>query len=276
MRDEKRAIVGIRVSPDSPDLVLVQETWSVIDGELRAVGGPSETKLTLPVRRATLTISTNGERGDSTALVTTVRNTGFQLFEVDRVRFEVSKTCSAGAALSQTARLPDFRMSQPAQTPYQLPNESRNWVLPLAEAGMGLGALAEADTNDFRIAVYVGGEILAALSGSVVQPQLTTAIGRYRPQWGLEMSGPMRGKVALLDDEDREQIVRAVHELQAAPAGEWPTRADLTPLDDRLAFLTVAPGYKLLLTRDPLGTLRLLDVLRSSGASTEVAAGVAG
>jgi len=272
--NEISVLVDIRVSPDSPDLVLVRRQLAIVNGELQLIGEPVESSLSLHVPRIVATARWSGNSQVGPAIIVSVRNTGFTPVEMISVMFVWQGPADAQNATangheqalisSELQLLPRDRK----QVGMLLPGKAQEWYLPFSYEAAVRVSLSLPPTG-YKIVVLVGNEQVAEVPGEQLQPLFDRFGDGPQPRMGDQL----RSVVASLPPTIQERLTESLRALSATPVEVWSQLPNLNKLENSLYLLGVPPDYRVLFRRHRRGGIELIDVARTANQQVVAANG---
>lgn len=275
MSNELSVLVDVRVSPDSPELVLVRQTLAVVDGELRLMGEQAESRVALRVRRITAEAELVREGRPGWALAVRVTNAGSDPVRVGPVVFECrEEPARNGAAHRGGAAVPawcsDFLPKQGKRNSPLAAGGHAEWVLPFDFGADPLWNAFPLPAEWYKVVIYSGREALGEVPGGQLRPLFDRAEADPEPH----IRGALRGVLGTLPPETRGRIDEELRGLRQTPLEGWDRFPALDAVGDARYLLTVPPDYRVLLRRFPRGGIEVVDVARiAAPVSVPVAVG---
>lgn len=259
--NEIDVIVDVRQVPGELDLIVVRQRLA-FSGEPTLVGPPTESRIQLSARKATVRVSIAAEHGVGLVLIAHVKNVGLAL--LDRIAvgcwwvYPTPRPVNgSGLKGEQAGGELSFNPSAGAEKGPLLPGETREYYLPSDFFFYAGRELRNLPPENFGIRVVAGEDELARLYGEVILPYLDLPATMGRPA----MDRRVRGLLDALRGEEKEQTEKALDFLARNPPGAWPGAQPLEP--DGMFLLPITDAIHLV-ARKPEGfkTAEVTDILR--------------
>jgi hypothetical protein len=264
---EITVITDVRMSPDSPDLILVRHPISVVDGELQLVGEPSESKISLLLRRVITSVKWATDPRTVGAIVAEVKNEGFTPVETTSVVFLSHKPIVPGNGIGTEKKGQEWHWTgqmfpkNRGDSSLLLPGESEEWELPINTAPPQVRALAEIAPEKYKLVVLSGKHPISEVTGQQLRPLFAEMEEAREPL----ISDALRMVLLSLPVEIRDKLDRSLKYLSVIPVDRWNKVhvSGLEKLEDSLYLLALPPDYRVLLRRHRRGRIEVIDVART-------------
>jgi hypothetical protein len=272
---EITVITDVRMSSDSPELILVRHPIGVVDGELQLVGESSESKVALLYRRVVTSVKwMMVPPVGGGAIVAEVKNTGFTPVEIDSVMFRVYglATPESGNGIEKKGR-EDFWWVKliPKGRSHGgiLPGESQDWYLPTDFVQTQLQSILAIAPDKYKLVILSGKHPINEVLGEQLQPLLSEMEEIREPL----ISDALRMVLLSLPVAFRDQFDTSLKSLSEMPVDRWNKVSGLEKLDDSLYLLMLPPDYRVLLRRHRRGRIEVIDVARTPDRQPAAATG---
>jgi hypothetical protein len=265
---EIEVLVDVRLSPDSADLILTRQTLAIAGGELKAVNDPVESRLSLLVRRARVSLGASADNMMGFVANASVQNTGL-------IPLEITKVCL------------DYRYDEPRQVTVQnieaneiggelnfvpkdrkrvgplSPLETRSYFLPTEFMDGVSEMLQTLPITNFKVIAYSDKDAVGEAPGIHLQSFLYL----LRPsKFGMVRYGSHVARLLEnLDLRSSDNIRSALNSLAHTPVDQWHGYSGLNQVNEGFYFLSVPPDFQILLRQLKPGGIEVRDLIRARG-----------
>ena len=258
-------IVDLRAPLDSPDFVLVRQKFAVVDGELRSIGEPTESKLSLTIPRISTSVRWSNDPQIGKAIVATIRNSGFATISEITVRFVCDGIPSPNGE-SHAGTAADFGPWSTLLLPLDrersevlFPGTSHDWYLPIDFGRTPIRTVPTLPPEKYRLSIFAGETLIAEVPGRILSPILANIDKDRMPI----ISNSLQVLTRSLPASVRDRLTELLQRASDTTPENWANLPGFDKRDESLYLVEVVPGYRAFVRQHKNGIAELLDVSRS-------------
>jgi hypothetical protein len=259
---EIRVVTGVRLSPDTAELIVTEQSFGVSGDEFSPAGETHESRLSLAQRRAQIQIVAPDESMRDFPAAAVVRNTGMVPFEVTGV-FLYPHPANLPAPLESALRAmgPGIGMllkdrKQPS-TIY--PQQTREYYLPKGYVRLVGEIIGSQSEEGVSLVAYSGDEILGRCSGTGLLAIIESYLQSQRGD--VTFRTPALETFMSLETELRGRLSARLRQLADMPIPDLISQRDVTEVEDNVFFLMWPDDFRVLWRLDS-GGVEVIDILR--------------